>query len=114
MTCRSSTTRSTRVLLTDTSHNDTQRRIARLAAAIPSHPIGLSNRAARSLLETRNQLLIYRLITVSNRGPTLVIKLLWLALRNVLTKSVRTTYDWKSAMNQFAILYGERFTAARG
>ncbi|WP_454739020.1 IS256 family transposase [Cupriavidus necator] len=42
------------------------------------------------------------------------IKLLWLALRNVLTKSVRTTYDWKSAMNQFAILYGERFTAARG
>ncbi len=42
------------------------------------------------------------------------IKLLWLALRNVLTRSVRTTYDWKSAMNQFAILYGERFTAARG
>ncbi|MGH8785594.1 MAG: IS256 family transposase, partial [Cupriavidus necator] len=42
------------------------------------------------------------------------IKLLWLALRNVLAKSVRTTYDWKSAMNQFAILYGERFTAARG
>ena len=42
------------------------------------------------------------------------IKLMWLALRNVLTKSVRTTYDWKSAMNQFAILYGERFTAARG
>ncbi|WP_454736948.1 IS256 family transposase [Cupriavidus necator] len=42
------------------------------------------------------------------------IKLLWLALRNVLAKTVRTTYDWKSAMNQFAILYGERFTAARG
>jgi hypothetical protein len=38
------------------SHNDTHRRIARLAAAIPSHPMGLSNRAAPSLLETRNQL----------------------------------------------------------
>ena len=42
------------------------------------------------------------------------IKLLWLALRNVLAKSVRHAYDWKSAMNQFAILFGERFTRARG
>ena len=42
------------------------------------------------------------------------IKLLWLALRNVLAKSVRATFDWKAAMNQFAILFGERFTAARG
>ncbi|MDH6147135.1 MULTISPECIES: hypothetical protein [Paraburkholderia] len=38
------------------SHNDTHGRIARLAAAIPSHPIGLSSRTAPSLLETRNQL----------------------------------------------------------
>ena len=42
------------------------------------------------------------------------IKLLWLALRNVLAKSVRATFDWKAAMNQFAIMFGERFTAARG
>jgi len=41
------------------------------------------------------------------------IKLLWLALRNVLAKSVRAAFDWKSAMNQFAILFGERFTQAR-
>lgn len=41
------------------------------------------------------------------------IKLLWLALRNVLKKSVRSAFDWKSAMNQFAILYGDRFTLAR-
>jgi len=27
---------------------------------------------------------------------------------------VRATFDWKAAMNQFAILFGERFTAARG
>jgi transposase-like protein len=41
------------------------------------------------------------------------IKLLWLALRNVLNKQVRRSFDWKSTMNQFAILYGERFTLAR-
>ncbi len=40
-------------------------------------------------------------------------KLLWLALRNVMRKSVRSTREWKAAMNQFAILYGERFTSAR-
>jgi putative transposase len=39
---------------------------------------------------------------------------LWLALRNVLAKSVRSAFDWKSAMNQFAILFGDRFIAARG
>ena len=32
------------------------------------------------------------------------IKLLWLALRNVLAKTVRAAFDWKSAMNQFATL----------
>lgn len=42
------------------------------------------------------------------------IKLLWLALRNVLAKTVRTPFDWKSAMNQFSILFGERFMQARG
>ena len=42
------------------------------------------------------------------------IKLIWLAPRNVLTNSVRATFDWSSAMNQFAILFGDRFTGARG
>jgi transposase-like protein len=40
-------------------------------------------------------------------------KLLWLALRNVMSKSVRSTREWKHAMNQFAILYGDRFTSSR-
>jgi len=35
-------------------------------------------------------------------------------LRNVLAKTVRATFDRKSAVNQFAILFGERFTQARG
>ncbi|MGB5103192.1 MAG: hypothetical protein WBO04_07705, partial [Steroidobacteraceae bacterium] len=37
-------------------------------------------------------------------------ELLWLALRNVLADRVRSAKEWKEAMNQFAILYGERFT----
>ncbi len=42
------------------------------------------------------------------------IQLLRLALRNLLAKKVRSVFDWKSAMNQSAILFGERFTQARG
>ena len=57
-----------------------------------------------------------KIIKTRGHFPTdeAAIKLLWLALRNVLAKSVRATFDWKAAMNQFAILFGERFTAARG
>ncbi|WP_443678744.1 transposase, partial [Paraburkholderia unamae] len=57
-----------------------------------------------------------KIIKTRGHFPTdeAAIKLLWLALRNVLAKSVRATFDWKSAMNQFAILFGERFTLARG
>ena len=41
------------------------------------------------------------------------VKLMWLALRNVLAKEVRITYDWKPAMTQFAILFGDRFLLAK-
>lgn len=37
-------------------------------------------------------------------------KLLWLALRNITVKWGSATHDWKAAMNQFAIIYEERFT----
>ena len=37
-------------------------------------------------------------------------KLIWLALRNITAEWSRPTHGWKSAMNQFAILYGDRFT----
>ena len=54
---------------------------------------------------------------IKNRGhfpsDEAATKLLWLALRNVLSKAVRSTREWKSAMNQFAILYGDRFTTSR-
>ena len=57
-----------------------------------------------------------KIIKTRGHFPTdeAAIKLLWLALRNVLAKSVRSAFDWKRAMNQFAILFGERFTLARG
>ena len=41
-------------------------------------------------------------------------KLIWLALRNITADWGRAAKDWKEAMNQFAILYAERFETARG
>ncbi len=40
-------------------------------------------------------------------------KLIWLALRNITADWSRAAKDWKEAMNQFAILYEDRFTLAR-
>jgi transposase-like protein len=40
-------------------------------------------------------------------------KLIWLALRNITSEWSRATREWKAAMNQFAILYEDRFTQAR-
>jgi len=37
-------------------------------------------------------------------------KLIWLALRNITADWSRAAHDWKQAMNQFAILYAERFS----
>jgi putative transposase len=37
-------------------------------------------------------------------------KLIWLALRNITADWSRAAHDWKQAMNQFAILYADRFT----
>ena len=39
-------------------------------------------------------------------------KLIWLALRNITADWSRAAHDWKTAMNQFAILYQDRFTQA--
>lgn len=37
-------------------------------------------------------------------------KLIWLALRNITANWGHAAHDWKAAMNQFAILYEDRFT----
>jgi transposase-like protein len=39
-------------------------------------------------------------------------KLIWLALRNITADWGRAAHNWKEAMNQFAILYADRFTKA--
>ena len=39
-------------------------------------------------------------------------KLIWLALRNITADWGRAAKEWREAMNQFAILYEERFTAS--
>ena len=39
-------------------------------------------------------------------------KLIWLPLRNITADWGRAAKDWKEAMNQFAILYADRFTKA--
>ncbi|WP_426811447.1 IS256 family transposase [Pseudomonas sp. WOUb67] len=36
-------------------------------------------------------------------------KLIWLGLRNITANWGKPAHDWKNAMNQFAILYGDRF-----
>jgi putative transposase len=36
-------------------------------------------------------------------------KLIWLALRNIMADWSRAARDWKTALNQFAILYEDRF-----
>ncbi|MCQ3012694.1 hypothetical protein NLO86_20230, partial [Pseudomonas savastanoi] len=38
-------------------------------------------------------------------------KLIWLGLRNITANWGHAAHDWKVAMNQFAILYGDRFTS---
>jgi transposase-like protein len=40
-------------------------------------------------------------------------KLIWLALRNITSDWSRSTREWKGAMNQFAVVYEDRFTSAR-
>ena len=41
-------------------------------------------------------------------------KLIWLALRNITADWSRAAHNWKEAMNQFAILYQDRFTRQHG
>jgi len=40
-------------------------------------------------------------------------KFIWLALRNIMKKWSRRAHDWKTDMNQFAILFVERFVQTR-
>ena len=45
-------------------------------------------------------------------GDEAASKLIWLALRNITADWGKPAHHWKEAMNQFAILYSERFSFA--
>lgn len=55
-----------------------------------------------------------KIIKTRGQFPTdeAALKLLWLAIRNITIKWGSATHFWKAAMQQFAILYEERFTDA--
>jgi putative transposase len=70
----------------------------------------------RRLLYTTNALesvhaQLRKIIKTRGHFPTddAATKLIWLALRNITAKWERTAYYWRPAMNQFAILYPDRF-----
>ena len=52
---------------------------------------------------------------IKNRGhfpsDEAATQLIWLALRNINDGKVRSAREWKVAMNQFAVLYGDRFVS---
>jgi putative transposase len=62
------------------------------------------NARVRKILKTRGQF-------PTDEAAT---KLIWLALRNIAASWSRPTAAWRPAMNQFAILYEERFLAPQG
>lgn len=54
-----------------------------------------------------------KIIKTRGHFPTddAAIKLIWLAFRNINDGKVRSAREWKLAMNQFAVLYGDRFVS---
>jgi putative transposase len=55
---------------------------------------------------------VRKIIKTRGHFPTdeATIKLIWLALRNITADWIKAAHSWKEAMNQFAILYEDRFT----
>jgi len=75
----------------------------------------------RRVIDTTNALesvnaRLRQIITTRGHFPTdeAATTLLWLALRNITATWVRGARTWTAAMNQFAILYEDRFTAPNG
>ena len=65
-----------------------------------THAIKSVNARLRKIIKTRGHF-------PTDEAAT---KLIWLALRNITAGWSRANRDWKEAMNQFAVLYAERFT----
>lgn len=74
--------------------------------------------AVRRVLYTTNaieslHMQLRKIIKTRGHFPTddAALKLLWLALQNVCLHTTRSVRLWHEALNQFAVFYGERFTA---
>lgn len=72
--------------------------------------------AARQVIYTTNAIeninsQLRNIIKTRGHFPTdeAATKLIWLALRNITADWCRAAHNWKTAMNQFAILYEDRF-----
>ncbi|HEM7902073.1 IS256 family transposase [Burkholderia cenocepacia] len=72
--------------------------------------------AVRKIIYTTNAIeninsQLRKIIKTRGHFPTdeAATKLIWLALRNITADWGRAAHDWKTAMNQFAILYEDRF-----
>jgi transposase-like protein len=75
--------------------------------------------AVRRVIYTTNaieslHMQLRKIIKTRGHFPTdeAALKLLYLALRNILATRLRSAREWRDAMNQFAIFYGDRFTTA--
>lgn len=73
--------------------------------------------AIRKIIYTTNAIesinaLLRRAVKTRGHFPSdeAATKLLWLELRNITGTWGSSTHEWKAAMNQFAIIYAERFT----
>jgi putative transposase len=85
--------------------------IRRVIYAPKEVPLGDTTNAIESINARLRKIIKTRGHFPSDDAAT---KLIWLALRNITADWGRAAKDWKDAMNQFAILYAERFEAARG
>ncbi len=85
--------------------------IRRVIYASKEVPLGDTTNAIESINARLRKIIKTRGHFPSDDAAT---KLIWLALRNITADWGRAAKDWKEAMNQFAILYAERFEAARG
>ena len=85
--------------------------IGRVIYAPKEVPLGDTTNAIESINARLRKIIKTRGHFPSDDAAT---KLIWLALRNITADWGRAAKDWKEAMNQFAILYAERFEAARG
>ena len=80
---------------------------ARSAASAPARRVIHKTNAIESIHSRLRKIIRTRGYFPSDDAAT---KLIWLALRNITADWGRAAKEWKEAMNQFAIAYGERFT----